>query len=60
MKRFFYLFSRPFVWLWKFFSSGLTIVFNLIFLIMLLAGLTLALYTPKVNVPSGSALVLAP
>lgn len=60
MKRFFYLCSRPFVWLWKFFSSGLTIVFNLFFLIMLLAGLTLALYTPRIHVPAGSALVLAP
>lgn len=60
MKRFLYLLSRPCVWLWKFFSSGLTIVFNLLFLVMLLAGLALALYTPKVNVPFGSALVLAP
>lgn len=58
MKRFFYLLSRPFVWLWKFFSSGLTIVCNLIFLAMLMAGFFLVFYAPEVKVPSGSALVL--
>lgn len=60
MKRFFYLLTRPCVWLWKFLSSGLTILFNLIFLALLVAGLTAALYTPTINVPAGSALVLAP
>lgn len=60
MKRFFYLLTRPCVWLWKFLSSGLTILFNLLFLGILMAGLTAALYTPKINVPAGSALVLAP
>lgn len=60
MKRLFHILSRPFVWLWKLLSSGVTVLSNLIFLGLFAAGLTMLLYTPTVNVPSGSALVLAP
>lgn len=60
MKRFLYLLSRPCVWLWKFLSSGLTVIFNLLVVTLLLAGLALVLYTPKITVQPGSALVLAP
>lgn len=60
MKRFFYILTRPFVWLWKFLSSGLTVLSNLVFLGFILIGLSVALYTPKVHVPLQSALVLAP
>lgn len=60
MKRFFHILTRPFVWLWKFLSSGLTVLSNLIFLSIVIIGLTVALYTPEVNVPTGSALILAP
>ena len=59
MKRFFHILTRPFVWLWKFLSSGLTVLSNLIFLSILIIGLTMVLYTPEVKVPTGSALVLA-
>lgn len=60
MKQFFHILFLPLRWLWKFLSSGLTVLTNLIFLSMLMIGLTAALYTPKVHVPNGSALVLAP
>jgi len=60
MKRAFLILTRPFVWLWRFFSSGITVLSNLVFLGLVLAGLTLALYTPPVHVPMQSALVLAP
>ncbi len=60
MKKFFWLLSRPFYWLWKFLSSGLSILTNLIFLGLIIAVVTAALYTPQVTVPQGSALILAP
>ncbi|MDR2549423.1 MAG: signal peptide peptidase SppA [Desulfobulbus sp.] len=60
MKRTFYLLSRPFVWLWKFLSSGLTVLSNLIFLALVALAVTAVLYTPEVRVPMHSALLLAP
>ncbi len=60
MKQFFQILFLPLRWLWKFLSTGLTVLTNLIFLSVLLIGLAAALYTPKVQVPNGSALVLAP
>lgn len=60
MKKFFQVIFLPFYWLWKFFSSGLTVLSNLVFLGLILIGLTLVFYTPKVTVPNKSALVLAP
>lgn len=58
MKRFFYILSRPFFWLWKFLSSGLTVLSNLVFLGLVLIVLTMALYTPTRQVPHNSALAL--
>jgi len=60
MKKFCSLLLLPFIWLWKFLTSGLTVLSNLVFLALLLAVLTVALYTPPVHVPMQSALVLAP
>ncbi|WP_028318302.1 signal peptide peptidase SppA [Desulfobulbus elongatus] len=60
MKKFFSLMLRPFVWLWKFLSSGLTVVSNLVFLGLVMLVLTAVLYTPQVQVPMQSALLLAP
>jgi protease-4 len=60
MKRFFLLIIRPFYWLWKLLSSGLTVLTNLIFLSLVLAVLAISLYTPKITVPADCALVLAP
>ncbi|WP_310600223.1 signal peptide peptidase SppA [Desulfobulbus sp.] len=60
MKRTFYLLSRPFVWLWKFLSSGLAVLSNLIFLALVALAVTAILYTPEVRVPMHSALLLAP
>jgi protease IV len=59
MKRFIYILTRPFVWLWKFLSSGLTVLSNLIFLSFFIIILAVVLYTPEIKVPTGSALVLA-
>ena len=60
MKRFFRMLFLPFVWLWKFLSAGLTVLSNLIFLSFVLILVTVLFYTPKVNVPPHSALVLNP
>jgi protease-4 len=59
MKKFFRLLVLPLVWLWQLLSSGLTMLTNLVVLSLVLIALTVALYTPKVTVPSGGALVLA-
>ncbi|MCL2458088.1 MAG: signal peptide peptidase SppA [Desulfobulbus sp.] len=60
MKRTFYLLSRPIVWLWKFLSSGLTVLSNLLFIGLIVLVFTAILYTPPVQVPMHSALLLAP
>ena len=60
MKRFFQMLFLPFYWLWKFFSTGLSVLSNLIFLSAILLGLGLLLYTPEVRIPADSALVFAP
>ena len=60
MKRFFQMLFLPFYWLWKFFSTGLSVLSNLVFLGILLLGLGLILYTPEVRIPAESALVFAP
>lgn len=60
MKKFLQVLFLPFYWLWKFLSSGLTVLSNLVFLGLILIGLTVIFYTPKVTVPNKSALVLAP
>lgn len=59
MKRFFRICSLPFVWLWKFLSTGITVLSNLLFISFALLLITVLFYTPKVTVPAGSALVLA-
>ncbi len=60
MKRLISILTCPFIWLWKFLRTGLTVLSNLIFLGLVLLGLTLVLYTPTIHVPLQSALVLAP
>jgi protease-4 len=60
MKKFFQILLLPFYWLWKFLSSGLTVLSNLVFLGFILIALFVVFYTPKVTVPNKSALVLAP
>lgn len=60
MKRFFQMLFLPFYWLWKFFSTGLSVLSNLVFLGILLLGLGMILYTPEVRIPADSALVFAP
>jgi len=60
MKRFFVIISRPFYWLWKIFSSGLSVLSNLLFLGLILLIIGASFYAPEISVPDGSALVLAP
>ncbi len=60
MKRFFSILFRPFYWLWKIFSSGLSVLSNLIFLSLLLLIIAIVFYTPEITVPNGCALILAP
>ncbi|MGE4559009.1 MAG: signal peptide peptidase SppA, partial [Desulfobulbus sp.] len=60
MKRFFYFLTRPFYWLWKFLSSGLSVLSNLILLSLILAIAAVALYVPEVQIPHDCALILAP
>jgi protease IV len=60
MNTFFYVLTRPFVWLWKLLSSGLTVLSNLLFLALFLIILTVLFHTPKITVPENSALLLAP
>ena len=50
----------PLVWLWTFLSKGITVLVNLLFLLMLVAVVAAVFYTPHINVPHKSALVLAP
>ena len=52
--------SRPFYWLWKIFSSGLSVLSNLLFLGLILLIIAASFYAPEISVPDGSALVLAP
>jgi len=59
MKRFFRILFLPLVWLWKFLSSGITVLSNLLFLGFVMMLITVLFYTPKINIPAGSALVLA-
>ena len=59
MSKAFRILFLPLVWLWKFLSSGLTVLSNLLFLSLFLIGLAVFFYTPKVEVPLHSALVLA-
>ncbi len=60
MKRFFHLLFLPLYWLWKFLSSGLSVLSNLLFLSLILIGIIAVFYTPKIIVPDKTALVLAP
>ncbi|MGD9948544.1 MAG: signal peptide peptidase SppA [Desulfobulbus sp.] len=60
MKKIIWLCTRPFYWLWKFLSSGLSVLSNLIFLGLVLAIVTASFYTPDIKIPNGSALILAP
>lgn len=60
MRTIIYVLTRPFVWLWKLLSSGLTVLSNLLFLALFLFIITALFYTPKITVPENSALLLAP
>lgn len=60
MKRLFALLFLPFRLMWRFLRTGITVLANLVFLLMLgimLAGL---FYTPTITIPDGSALVIRP
>ncbi len=59
MRTFFRITLLPFVWLWKLLSSGITVFANLLFLAFFAVVLVAVFYTPTVQVPAGSALVLA-
>ncbi|MDD2462999.1 MAG: signal peptide peptidase SppA [Desulfobulbus sp.] len=60
MKKFIWLLTRPFYWLWKILSSGLSLLSNLIFLSLIIVIVTASFYVPNVTVPNGCALILAP
>lgn len=60
MKKIVYVLLLPFVWLWKFLHSGVTVLFNLLVLGCILLAVVAAVYTPEVKVPTDCALVLAP
>lgn len=60
MKQLFRILFMPLFWLWKFLSSGLSVLSNLLFLALVLAILTVAFYTPKIDVPAACALVVSP
>lgn len=60
MKQFFRILFLPFFWFWKFLSSGLTVLSNLIFLSIVLILIAVFFYTPKVEIPAHSALMLTP
>jgi protease IV len=47
MRTIFYVLTRPFVWLWKLLSSGLTVLSNLLFLALFLFILTVLFIHPK-------------
>jgi len=59
VKQILYLLSRPVVWSYKFLRSGLTVLSNLLFLGVVGLALFAVLYTPPVQVPMHSALLLA-
>lgn len=58
MKRLFSILFWPLKLLWRFLKSGLAVVSNLVFLLMLGALLVGLFYKPEVKVPEGCALVL--
>ncbi len=60
MKRIFSLTGRVFRWLWKFLTTGITVLSSLILLVSLGMVLFAVLHQPSVTVPEGAALVLAP
>ena len=60
MKKLFFFLWRLLVWSWKFFRSGLTVLANLIVLGLVALVLVAFLYTPQVQVPMHSALLLTP
>lgn len=60
MKKLFQILTLPLVWLWKFLSTGITVVANLFFLGFLLICLAAVFYTPRITVPANTALVIAP
>ena len=60
MKKFLWICTRPFYWLWKIFSSGLSVLSNLVFLSLILVFVAAAMYTPNIDIPHGSALIVAP
>lgn len=60
MKKIVHVLLLPFVWLWKFFHSGVTVLFNLLVLGGIGLVVAAAMYTPEVKVPTDCALVLAP
>ncbi len=60
MKRFIRLLFLPLSWLWKFFSTGISVISNLLFLGFFLLAVGLVLYTPTVTIQPDSALIFAP
>jgi protease-4 len=60
MKKFFVILTRPVYWLWKILSSGLSLLSNLVFLILVILVSAAFLYTPEIKIPHNSALILAP
>ncbi len=60
MKKTFYLLTRPLVWLWKFLTSGLSVLTNLLFLLFVLVVAAVIFYKPVIKVPANCALYFAP
>ncbi len=60
MKRFFALLFLPFRLFWRFLRTGITVLANLVFLAMLALMLFSIFYTPPINIPEGSALLINP
>lgn len=58
MKQFFRIIYLPFYWLWKIFSSGLSVLVNLILLFSILAFIGMLNHKPVVHVPDRAALLL--
>jgi len=59
MKQFFAFIGLVLGWFWKILSAGATILTNLFFLAVLIVAFSFFI-KPKVDIPDGSALVLAP
>ncbi|NQS71118.1 MAG: signal peptide peptidase SppA [Desulfobulbaceae bacterium] len=60
MKRLFALLFLPFRLVWRFVRVGTTVLANLLFLSVLAIMLLGLLYTPSINIPAGSALIINP